>query len=1255
MSYMLTRASTAYDTRFNLYASGAAVFDPIMVSSFAASQMTNITSPFTESSTRPTYTEVISECERVASTYSDVTLDELGNSYSSRRMVGLRILDDGAKPVCLFDFGIHGGGEAFAIPAIFHIIELLLADEVTDPVLAAFKANCSLFVAPTFNPDGMVAFDESDQTDSEVGRRNGNPVVNSDSTVGVNLNRQDDWYWEENTSKDKGNAANSEPETINMVNWMSPYISRVVMACDYHEWESRSTASNTQYGFLWEQHFYEIKAWRTAMDALQYVQTLFNARDTTGHVKTNAHTPIFEEFRSNRNPYWAQHVRINGRDDCCSVLVEMPFFESTRLKSDLMLDVTKGFMAAAVNANVTETDGIMVTPAVEAYQVIANNTPLDETPSPYEARPSWHRKGGVTLTPTIVTPAEDSYWTILRDTDAAWTRGVGRGSSTLVNKAFLRYSGTGNFTVGEVITGTDTGAIAKIVADADLGSSGALTLRPISGTFDDGEQITDPVTGDATVNGEINYTNVTLPYNNLANGPFDPGRRLDNDTTGLASARILADSGSVLTLSHLEGQFSANDDVGDTGGATATLTGTPTDISHLGFFIIGGIITGGLTTATSHKSRINSGTVNAAEAIDDERKDGALVWDGTYIYMMGGNTGGGAAQDDIWRKDVTDEMVSPITLSWAPWSTLPDNLNHFTAHHYHDGTDEWIVVVGGVNGSSVYQDSIHKIKISDKSLSTLTSTLSSGRANHTSAILGDVLYVFGGFGGITLNTITEKINLSTDTNLANGAASPDARMDQTSAYDTRNGKVYLLGGRSNNGTNALQVNAYVYDLDADTFTELEYVRATKEEDEGSEQIDKPFFVNGHGYADPKIDGDKVFFVGGQLGEEGDTTDVGDLTSEYGGLIYQLNIETCELSLAGTNNSDWGWLGQNSPTEVAPTTATNAFVEYPGSPIDHPSAGTDFVPGNAFTVLAAVKNPNTRQQDIGEYPRLAVITNDLFPGGYERIIRSGYYVPPRDEWMTMTLPFVLQADTTPGIDNDEIKFWSYLRNYGGGQQFDAVVLQTLDLPYAVAAIPETGKAVDVYTETFTSSIDASEGGVRQVTMAVSPHYGSQMVVNQILVSYNCSGRLTKLNVRYTATEDLTTDVQVTPTLFRQLPTGFATLEWTLDGVSDTEVFFNLFPLNHNPINRTYRRHLWNMALKTDDGQITFMSDHYGLYYEKAFAVAGEAVITGHTESGTGATYSESQITYIPVEPVPGNRPSGVWQKSPGPLGNIWRQR
>lgn len=73
---------------------------------------------------------------------------------------------------------------------------------------------------------------------------------------------------------------------------------------------------------------------------------------------------------------------------------------------------------------------------------------------------------------------------------------------------------TVNFTVGLVVTGTNSGATGRIVSDTDGGATGVLVLDQISGIFLDNETITDSSTGSATVN----RTFASLITNNVWKG-----------------------------------------------------------------------------------------------------------------------------------------------------------------------------------------------------------------------------------------------------------------------------------------------------------------------------------------------------------------------------------------------------------------------------------------------------------------------------------------------------------------------------------------------------------------------------------------------------------------------------------------------------------------------------------------------------------------------------------------------------------------
>jgi hypothetical protein len=81
---------------------------------------------------------------------------------------------------------------------------------------------------------------------------------------------------------------------------------------------------------------------------------------------------------------------------------------------------------------------------------------------------------------------------------------------------------TSNFTEGDLITGGSSDATGYLVADHDSGTTGFITLRQVSGIFQDNEIITDESGGSATVNGSPqNISRIEAsPFGTLAGGKF---------------------------------------------------------------------------------------------------------------------------------------------------------------------------------------------------------------------------------------------------------------------------------------------------------------------------------------------------------------------------------------------------------------------------------------------------------------------------------------------------------------------------------------------------------------------------------------------------------------------------------------------------------------------------------------------------------------------------------------------------------------
>jgi hypothetical protein len=161
---------------------------------------------------------------------------------------------------------------------------------------------------------------------------------------------------------------------------------------------------------------------------------------------------------------------------------------------------------------------------------------------------------------------------------------------------------TGNFTLGNFITGTTSGARGLIVADNDLGAHGTLTLRSIVGAFIDNELLNDGATGAGQANGLLVAGNVALdnvggtdlrpaatPFTQVAydveTHNFLLGGTLTGGSSGAQGKIVgLDDDGTtgriwLVTADITNGPFIDGETITDGGGGSATVNGAPT-IGH---------------------------------------------------------------------------------------------------------------------------------------------------------------------------------------------------------------------------------------------------------------------------------------------------------------------------------------------------------------------------------------------------------------------------------------------------------------------------------------------------------------------------------------------------------------------------------------------------------------------------------------------------------------------------------------------------
>ena len=170
----------------------------------------------------------------------------------------------------------------------------------------------------------------------------------------------------------------------------------------------------------------------------------------------------------------------------------------------------------------------------------------------------------------------------------------------------------------------------------------------------------------------------------------------------------------------------------------------------------------------------------------------ANVTDGTYAYVFGGNTIGGAQHAEANRYD-------PVANSWSPLASMTAGADYLLHGEY--GGNGKIYVMGGLTGGTLNR--IYTIA---------TNTWSAGAAvpvavyDHGHAYANGKIYVIGGLvGGSASNTVfAYDVAANTWSPLA---PLPQAEFDM--ACGVIGGRIYVAGGST--GSNQI-TNLYIYDI-----------------------------------------------------------------------------------------------------------------------------------------------------------------------------------------------------------------------------------------------------------------------------------------------------------------------------------------------------------------------------------------------------------------------------------------------------------
>ena len=189
-----------------------------------------------------TYAELVTDLQSLVAAHSPLaSLHNLGVSHEGRTIWAVKVSDNvelsEGEPVVYIEGGIHGG-EWIATEVAFHTLRHLLQNYATDPVIQNRVDSSEIWFIPMLNPDGHVRTESLafNNDNLALGRKNGR--VNGDGTIGVNVNRNFDYFWASagstvTSDKDyRGPSAWSEPEALIARNLIETKLPRAMIL--YH-------------------------------------------------------------------------------------------------------------------------------------------------------------------------------------------------------------------------------------------------------------------------------------------------------------------------------------------------------------------------------------------------------------------------------------------------------------------------------------------------------------------------------------------------------------------------------------------------------------------------------------------------------------------------------------------------------------------------------------------------------------------------------------------------------------------------------------------------------------------------------------------------------------------------------------------------------------------------------------------------------------------------------------------------------------
>jgi murein tripeptide amidase MpaA len=197
-----------------------------------------------------TFNEMVAELDELKTMYPNLitTKSSIGTTAEGRSIWMVKISDnpdvnESQEDGVLYT-GLTHGREPISMVSLIYYMQYILSRYATDPEMACLINNRELYFVPCVNPDGYVYNQTTNPSGGGYWRKNRRN--NGDSTFGVDLNRNFNYYWGfDNTGSSnitsseiyRGPSAGSELETVAIKNFVNA--NQLTIALNTHSYANK--------------------------------------------------------------------------------------------------------------------------------------------------------------------------------------------------------------------------------------------------------------------------------------------------------------------------------------------------------------------------------------------------------------------------------------------------------------------------------------------------------------------------------------------------------------------------------------------------------------------------------------------------------------------------------------------------------------------------------------------------------------------------------------------------------------------------------------------------------------------------------------------------------------------------------------------------------------------------------------------------------------------------------------------------------